>query len=315
MSLKDFSDIAILYESEHTLLKTGMQNGDKYILKQYKGSSSRVNRDEKIKKENEIHNRLDPDSSKIILDLGTNVQVRRFNDGVPLSKYLQIWEFDLTQLLNIAIDLTEELRLIHQAKILHLDLNPSNVIYDTISKKSKIIDFGSASYVSSKGIYVENAELAECDLNYISPEQTGRINRIVDLRSDLYSLGVLLYEMCTNQKLYDTQIPLELVHCHIAKEPSPPSSVNHNISVMIDKIILKLLSKNSEDRYHSDYGLEYDLKRCLEDLTKNGEISVFELGTKDVSDQFRVSQKTYGRDKEIAMISKTFKRCCMVIEK
>ncbi len=307
MSLSNYSEIEVIFESNNTLLKQGMLNNELYILKSYKSTFSESYRKQKIDKENEIHNKLSPGQSEVIYDLGNPTLIRPFFEGYPLSKFLKFWDFELETFLNISIGIAEELSKIHQHKIVHLDLNPSNIIYDTVAKKCHIIDYGSAQYLSNKSIYLGNPERIECDLNFISPEQTGRINRVVDFRSDLYSLGVVMFLMATENLLFNTENPLELVHCHIAKNVAIPSSYNSKIPEHVDKIILKLLAKNSEDRYKSDAGLIHDLKECLR-LVKNNKIDTFEPGLNDKSDHFRISQKTYGRDREISIIKKAFDR-------
>jgi serine/threonine protein kinase len=140
----------------------------------------------------------------------------------------------------------------------------------------------------------------------MSPEQTGRMNRTLDYRTDFYSLGVTFYELLTGQLPFTTTDILELVHCHIAKQPSPPHQVNADIPRVVSDIIMKLMAKNAEERYQSAWGLKADLEEYLRQLETTGQIATFGLGNQDISDKFQIPQKLYGREAEVETLLTAF---------
>ena len=198
---------------------------------------------------------------------------------------------ELVEFLKLAIAITKALGSIHAEQIIHKDINPANILYNPNKKEVKLIDFGISSTLSRENPSFCNPNILEGTIAYISPEQTGRMNRVLDYRSDFYSLGVTLYELLTGKLPFEAQDALELVHCHIAKQPL---SVNSYQSTVISRgerpfapkvlsdIIMKLIAKNAEDRYQSAYGIEADLKSCLRQLESKGEVESFILGQRDI---------------------------------
>ena len=225
---------------------------------------------------------------------------------------LKIWmskrKFTLEQFLTIAIKITESLGTIHTANIIHKDINPSNIVFNPETGQLKIIDFGVSTILSRENPTIRNPNYLEGTLAYISPEQTGRMNRAIDYRTDFYSLGVTLYELLTHQLPFETTDPMELVHCHIAKQSVPPHQRIDEIPIAVSKIVMKLLAKTAEERYQSAWGLKADLEACLHQLQASGRICDFSLATHDISDKFQISQKLYGREKEVACLLASFKR-------
>ncbi|HIE01755.1 MAG TPA: GAF domain-containing protein, partial [Thiotrichaceae bacterium] len=216
------------------------------------------------------------------------------------------------EFLPIALQIANSLGNIHAANIIHKDINPSNIVWEPVSKQLKIIDFGIASRLPRENPTLKNPEQLEGTLAYLSPEQTGRINRSIDYRTDLYSLGVTFYELLTGKVPFESKDAMELVHCHIAKTPTPVCEVNPDISPIISDIVLKLLAKNAEDRYQSAFGLKADFEKCLA-LTKkifgNKLFSThFELAQNDFSGKFEIPQKLYGRDNEVNTLLQAFER-------
>ncbi len=197
---------------------------------------------------------------------------------------------------------------IHAGNIIHKDINPSNIVYNPTTGQVKIIDFGISTVLSRENPTLSNPNVLEGTLAYMSPEQTGRMNREIDYRTDFYSLGATFYELLTGRLPFDTGDAMELVHCHIAKVPVPPHEVNPQIPKAISEIVMKLLAKTAEERYQSAWGIKADLEECLTQLQDKGIISEFPLCRQDVSDKFQISQKLYGREAEVETLLATFER-------
>jgi serine/threonine protein kinase len=214
----------------------------------------------------------------------------------------------LSTFLRLAIDLTNVLGRIHTAHVIHKDINPGNIILNLDTGVVKIIDFGIATQFNRTNPAFKSPHTPEGKLAYLSPEQTGRMNRSLDYRTDFYSLGVTFYELLTGQLPFQTTDILELVHCHIAKQPVPPHELNTGIPKPVSDIILKLMAKNAEDRYQSARGIKADLEICAHQLEEIGQIDCIQLGLKDVYDQFQIPQKLYERDKEVALLLAAFDR-------
>src|SRR4028119_1007160 len=220
----------------------------------------------------------------------------------------------LENFLRIAIQTAEILAQIHGAKIIHKDINPANILFNPETGQVKIIDFGIATVFTRENPTLKNPNILEGTLAYISPEQTGRMNRSLDYRTDFYSLGVTFYELLTNQLPFESVDALELVHCHIAKQPTPPHEINPEIPLIVSEIVIKLMAKTAEDRYQSAWGIKADLKKCLPQ-SRNGQIQAFSLGCQDVSPQLQLSQKLYGRESQIDSLLTAFERVASGQEK
>ncbi len=208
---------------------------------------------------------------------------------------------------TVATQITQTIAEMHQHSIIHKDISLSNILWDAKTQSAKIIDFGLASELSREK-QNQNAELLVGSLPYISPEQTGRINRSIDYRSDFYSLGVTLYKLLTGEFPFDVENndPMTWVHCHIARQPKALTNINAAIAPALSAIILKLLAKNAEDRYQSALGIKHDLDFCWAEWQKSGVINDFEPGRKDISDRFEIPQKLYGREQQIASLLSAF---------
>ncbi|MCP4159712.1 MAG: serine/threonine-protein kinase PknK, partial [Deltaproteobacteria bacterium] len=217
-------------------------------------------------------------------------------------------QLNLKEILNLCIRITEILGNIHKHNIIHKDINPSNIIWNKDDDNIQIIDFDLATEHPREITSMKNPNVLEGTLPYISPEQTGRMNRSLDYRTDYYSLGITFYWMLTGKLPFESTDPLELVHSHIAIEPETPHEINKKIPDTISCIVMKLMAKNAEERYHSCFGLKADLKRCQHELLNTGIIDSFKLGSFDVSDKFEISQKIYGREKEIPTLLSSFER-------
>jgi predicted ATPase/signal transduction histidine kinase/DNA-binding NarL/FixJ family response regulator len=216
----------------------------------------------------------------------------------------------LSNFIPLAIQITETLGQIHLANIIHKDINPANIVWHQANNQLKIIDFGIASRLPRENPVLKNPEQLEGTLVYISPEQTGRMNRALDYRTDLYSLGVTFYELLTGKLPFKSDSAMELVHCHIAKTPKPVSEINPDVPQIISDIVMKLMAKNVEDRYQSAFGVKFDLEKCREKLTDGENLPGlnFELAQNDFSGKLQIPQKLYGRDNEVNTLLQAFER-------
>ncbi len=228
--------------------------------------------------------------------------------GVALSDFLMTAKLDLKQFLIIGIQLVTGLGKIHQHQIIHKDIKPHNVIINPTDNCVKITDFSIASRLLRENATSSYSNLLEGTLAYMSPEQTGRMNRAIDYRSDFYSLGVTFYEMLTGELPFSAIDPLELVHCHIARIAPSPRSLNPEIPEAISAIVMKLLAKTAENRYQTAEGLKFDLEFCLSQLEASGNISDFTVGNADRASQLLIPQKLYGRETEVAALLAAFER-------
>jgi diguanylate cyclase (GGDEF)-like protein len=214
----------------------------------------------------------------------------------------------LRDFLNIAIQITRLLEKLYQNRIIHKDIKPQNILINPDTKKVKLIDFSIASLLPRENQLLQNPNLLEGTLAYMSPEQTGRMNRGIDYRTDFYSLGVTFYQLLTSQLPFQSNDPMELVHCHIARKPTPPRELNSEIPQIVNDIILKLMAKTAEDRYQTAFGLRYDLENCRQQWKKLGRIVPFVLGVKDISERFVIPEKLYGRERELKTLLAAFER-------
>ncbi len=241
--------------------------------------------------------------------------------GESLKNLMSYRRFTLEEFLEIAIAAAENLAELHAAHIIHKDINPSNIVFNPETNIIKLIDFGISLNFAKDPYLIEIPQILEGTLAYMSPEQTGRMNRTLDYRTDFYSLGITFYELLTNQLPFTGSDAIELVHCHLAKQPEPPHIVNQKksekhskkveqIPKAISNLVMKLLAKTAEERYQSAWGLKADLEICLNQLKSKSIVSEFILGSQDISDRFKIPNKLYGRKAEIATLLAAFEQVC-----
>lgn len=228
--------------------------------------------------------------------------------GRSLQELIDARDASLTldRKLKLALKMVTALRDVHAANIVHKDINPNNIVVNLQTEELKLIDFGLATPLAREQAITVIPSLLSGTLSYIAPEQTGRMNRAVDYRSDFYSLGATLYELFVGQPPFTGRDALELIHGHIARQPTPPHELNPHIPEPVSAIILKLLAKTAEERYQSIWSLEQDLQRCLEDWQRDGAVAPFAVDQSGLCDRFELPQKLYGRDVEVATLLTAF---------
>jgi predicted ATPase/signal transduction histidine kinase len=212
------------------------------------------------------------------------------------------------EFLRIAIALCDISDLLYHERIIHKDIKPSNILINPETKQVKLIDFSIASLLPRETQTLVNPNVLEGTLAYVSPEQTGRMNRGIDYRTDFYSLGITFYELLTGELPFASNDPMELVHSHIAKIAPLVHETNSEISSVLSKIVSKLMAKNAEDRYQNALGLKFDLENCFQQLRETGKIQSFEIASRDVCDRFIIPDKLYGRENEVQSLLKAFER-------
>lgn len=306
----------ILYEGKQTFVYRAKRNSDNFpvIIKILRQEHPPYKHIAQLQHEYMVVQKID--SSKIVQAYGLEV----FRDrlflvledfgGESLTKLIQDGKIDLNNFLWIAIELAQGLGEIHQQQIIHKDIKPHNIIVNLQTKQVKITDFGISTFISREIQQIATPESLEGTVAYISPEQTGRTNHPVDYRTDIYSLGITLYEMTTGKVPFQSKDFIELVYSHIAVQPKSPHEVDHSIPEALSSMIMKCLAKNMEDRYHSAYGLMNDLINCRDQLTFYGAIQPFIPGLHDLYNQFQIPQRLYGREKESDFLEKALDRCC-----
>jgi PAS domain S-box-containing protein len=241
---------------------------------------------------------------------GRTVLVLKDPGGQPLDRILerdQGQPLDLTRFLSTALGLARTLGQVHQRGLIHKDIKPANVLVDDTGN-AWLTGFGIASQLPRERQSPEPPEFIAGTLAYMAPEQTGRLNRSIDSRSDLYSLGVTFYEMLTGSLPFTASDPMEWVHCHIARQPAAPSERLGTVPASVSAITMKLLSKMAEERYQTAAGVESDLRRCLSQWQSQGCIDDFTPGADDTPDRLMIPEKLYGRDREVATLLTAFDR-------
>ena len=227
--------------------------------------------------------------------------------GTPLDQLLGR-PLDVSHFLSIAIPLLGALRHVHERGLIHKDIKPANILVNSATGAVKLTGFGIASRLARERQAPEPPETIAGTLAYMAPEQTGRMNRSVNSRSDLYALGVTFYELLAGALPFTAADPIELIHCHIAREPVPPHELASALPAPLSMIVMKLLAKTAEERYQTAAGVEADLRKCLTAWESFGRIDSFLPGLQDASDRLMIPEKLYGREGEIATLLAAFDR-------
>lgn len=307
LNLPGYKNLKLIQEGATTVIYRGQREEDEKpaIVKILKHEYPTLEEITRLKHEYEIAKDL---------DLGGIIKpysLENYQNGLALiledfgGRSLQqlIWDcpIGIGDFLNIAIQLASTLGELHKNNIIHKDIKPSNIIINSKTLEIKLTDFRIASRLVKQIPKISNPKLLEGTLAYMSPEQTGRMNRSLDYRTDFYSLGVTFYEIITGKLPFQSTDPLELIHCHIAKVPTSPDQIIPEIPQAISNIVMKLLAKTAEERYQSAWGLKADLETCLTQLQTNGKIDNFSIDQLDYASQLIVPQKLDGRPQAVAM--------------
>ncbi|MBN1889662.1 MAG: AAA family ATPase [Thermoflexales bacterium] len=273
------------------------------ILKILKNSAQHPVRARRYKRDYKISASLDADG--VLRPYGLEqhqdhlVMVLEDFGGDPLSALLVHRAFSLEERLALAAQAAALVADVHRHNIVHKDLKPAHFMANLASRQLKLCDFGIASVLQRETPSPARPDIIEGTLAYMSPEQSGRMNRSVDYRTDLYSLGVTLYELFSGRLPFESTDPMELVHCHLAKMPPPLQDLTPGLPPVLAEIVHKLLAKTAEERYQAASGLQADLEKCHAQLCQTGRIEAFTIATHDVSDILQISERLYGRDVEL----------------
>jgi PAS domain S-box-containing protein len=269
---------------------------------------------ERLKHEYALKSELDADWAARPIALahenGRTTLVLEDPGGTPLDRLLGR-PLDVSHFLRIAIPLAGALRHVHERGLIHKDIKPANILVNGATGAVKFTGFGIASRLARERQAPEPPETIAGTLAYMAPEQTGRMNRSVDSRSDLYALGVTFYELLTGALPFTAADPIELIHSHIAREPVPPGELASAVPAPLSMIVMKLLAKTAEERYQTAAGVEADLRKCLTAWESIGRIDPFPPGLQDASERLIIPEKLYGREGEIATLLTAFDRVVM----
>lgn len=315
-TLPGFTIHDLLQAGTKTLIYRGVRDADgcAVVVKGLRPELCTPHNIEQLQHEYAIAQQLNLPGTVQALDL-------QFDRGLP---YLILQDFggqSLDQVMDqlrspgaflpIALQIVEALCQIHQQRVVHKDIKPQNIIVNLATHQTKIGDFGLAAFIPYTGQLLNSTNRIEGSLPYLAPEQTGRMNRGIDYRSDLYALGATFYEILTGQLPFEGKDPLEWIHCHIAKTPTPPTQINPAIPQVLSDLIMKLLAKVAEDRYQSTTGLQADLQLCWHQWSTQGQITPFAIARQDMSDRLQIPQKLYGREFQIQRLLGVFERVAL----
>ncbi|HOO72041.1 MAG TPA: AAA family ATPase [Spirochaetota bacterium] len=306
----------IIYDDKFTEVFRGASGheGEPVIIKLHKNPHLTI--DETHKFEYEFYLMRDYDIPCIVRPLnldsidGKSAIIMEGFSGVTVAEYVKIHRPTLLELIGIFIKMAACLGSLHEHKLIHRNVQPNCFLFNGKEQELKIFNFSNATKVIREMQVPCNPQKIEGNLDYISPEQTGLMNRSIDYRSDYYSLGVSLYELTAGALPFMHGDHMELVHSHIAKRPLPPCKVNSSIPQVLSDVILQLMAKRAEDRYQSIAGLVYDLEKIREQISLTGNATEFTIGEKDGSAHFKISEKLYGRENETKKLNTIFESVC-----
>lgn len=312
IAIPDFEIIeTILSDGQKTVCRAvRRQDGRAVVLKvisdEFPDSTEAI----KLRREYELIQKLDfPGISKGLgfseFSGGFAIVLEDFG-GESLMNHIKNGPLPLRNFLAVAQPLAAILVELHRRDIIHKDIKPDNILVNPGTGEVRLIDFGIAAPITQETVGIVSHHELEGSLPYLSPEQTGRMNRPVDYRTDFYSLGVTFYQLLSGRLPFDFNDPVELLHAHLARQPQPLSELDTAIPPGLQAIVHKLMHKSAEQRYQSATGLKNDLERCIQLLEKQGHIQDFTPAAEYFSDRFQIPQKLYGRAEETEILLHTF---------
>ncbi|MFO8111939.1 MAG: AAA family ATPase [Desulfosalsimonadaceae bacterium] len=303
-----------LYESARTLVFRAFSISDqKPVIIKCINPANREKADiDRFEREYRISRKLDDRGIARCLGMERpdNRPAMIFEDirGVSLDKIEDYEKSDTVAILKLAAALAGAIGRVHSRGIIHNDINPSNIVLHPGTGRINLIDFGLATEAAGEGALLKHAELPLGTLPYISPEQTRRINRAIDYRTDMYSFGITFYQMLTGRLPFCGNDSLEIMHGHIAGTPVAPDKIRPGLPPAVSRIVEKLMAKAPEDRYQSVHGVISDISLCIRAIKENRDIQTFTPGRKDFAEKFVIPQRLYGREKEIKTLFTAYKR-------
>src|SRR6266702_3081452 len=244
---------------------------------------------------------------RLVRENGRTVLELEDPGGEPLGRLIGA-PMAVEVVLCLAVGIVAALGKLHQRGLVHKDLKPAHILINCTDGRVRLTGFGIASPLLRERQLPEPPETIAGTLAYMAPEQTGRMNRSIDSRSDLYAFGVTLYQMLTGKLPFAAADPMEWVHCHVARKPAPPDTRVETIPAVVSDLVMKLLVKTPEERYQTTAGVEWDLRRCLTDWQRLRRIDAFPLGEHDTPDRLLIPEKLYGREREVETLVAAFNR-------
>lgn len=307
-----------IHVGEHSWVYLGVlrESGARCAIKVAAGGPEAAKNVAMLKLEYEISRVFDLDGVVRAISFeersGQAAMVMEFG-GISLTEVQRHRRLSVAEVLQFAVKIVDALGAIHQANVIHKDINPNNILFDAESRRIRIADFSISTLLSNERAVVKDFGALEGTLLYISPEQTGRMNRSIDYRTDYYSLGATLYQLLVGHPPFQSTDSMELVHAHIARAPVPLHRAGRDangeeIPRIVSDVVMKLLAKNAEERYQSSYKLKADLETCIEVVERGRQIEGFVVGGDDRPDKLQISQKLYGRENELAALLSAFDR-------
>ncbi len=316
-AIPDYQMLDCLHESDRSMVYRAIRHADNQpvVLKWLKSQSALLL--DRYRQEYGLLRALNLPGVIQVYDLLTQqnslVMVLEDIGGESLTILQRDRRFTLSEILYLGVQIAECLSALHTAKLVHYNINPDHIVWNPETNHLRLIDFKLAAVQLSEQSQqhlptLHPLGLLEGTLAYMSPEQTGRMNRALDYRTDFYSLGVMLYEILTGTLPFTATDPLELVHCHIAQTAVAPHLLSDTIPLPVSQVIMKLLAKNPDDRYQSGIGIRADCQRCLGSWQQSGRIEPFALGAEDIVSRFQIPAQLYGREREMATLCQALER-------
>ena len=244
---------------------------------------------------------------ELVREAGRTALVVEDPGGEPLERLID-GPMEIGRFLHLAIGIVAALGKAHRRGLLHKDVKPANILVNCADGRTRLTGFGIASRLPRERQAPEPPDVIAGTLAYMAPEQTGRMNRSMDSRSDLYALGVTFYRLLTGRLPFSAADPMEWIHCQIARKPVAPAERLESIPAVVSEIVMKLLAKTAEERHQTAAGLEHDLRRCLAEWERDGRIELFALGERDIADRLMIPERLCGREREVETLLAAFDR-------